>query len=243
MDTRVTVISDTHCRHDELHLPAGDLLIHCGDMFNLSDRGSQQIVSMDKWFGQQKFELILCTGGNHDRQLESELGRRSQPFQNAHFLKDEVVEFRGLQIFGAPWVPDLRTHAFFRDRQGLTTAWSQIPTDVDILITHTPPKGILDISSRGKSLGCPLLADRLGRISPRVHCFGHVHASAGRRQVGETLFINAASYDGGATAMRPPMTFTLSAGGEPPRSMSWRARIAQRWLSSSNHWRRALRTE
>jgi len=233
METRVTVISDTHCRHDEIELPAGDLLIHCGDMFNLTDGAPHQILAMDAWFGQQKFERILCTGGNHDRPLESELAQRSQPFRNAHFLKDEFVEFRGLKIFGAPWVPDLRTHAFFQDRSRLAAAWAKVPTGIDILITHTPPKGILDTSSRGRSLGCPSLADELRRISPRVHCFGHVHAGAGRRQVGKTLFINAASYDGGTGMMRAPMTFTLSSGDEFRTSPSWRMQIVQRWRGNA----------
>ena len=31
MATRVVVISDTHNRHDEVSLPGGDILIHCGD--------------------------------------------------------------------------------------------------------------------------------------------------------------------------------------------------------------------
>lgn len=233
METRVTVIGDTHCRHDEIDLPAGDLLIHCGDMFNLSDGAPQQIQAMDEWFGRQKFERILCTGGNHDRLLESELTRRSHPFRNAYFLKDEVVEFRGLRIFGAPWVPDLTTHAFFQDRSGLAAAWARVPSKIDILITHTPPKGILDTSSRGRSLGCPALAEEVRRISPRVHCFGHVHAGAGRRQVGKTLFVNAASFDGRTGVMREPLTFNLSSVDETRTSLSWRMRIAQRWLGNA----------
>ncbi|UAJ09935.1 metallophosphatase domain-containing protein [Glacieibacterium megasporae] len=233
MDTRVTVISDTHCRHDEIDLPAGDLLIHCGDMFNLSSKAPQQLAAMDEWFGRQKFARILCTGGNHDRLLQAELQRRPQPFRNAHVLKDEVVEFRGLKIFGAPWVPELRTHAFFKDRAGLTAAWAQVPADIDILITHTPPQGILDTSSRGRSCGCPSLADELKRIAPRVHCFGHVHAAAGRRQVGKTLYLNAASLDGDTGTMRAPVMFTLSATGERQPSASWGARIAQRLLGTA----------
>jgi len=233
METRITVISDTHWRHEEIDLPAGDLLIHCGDMFNLSGRGTQQILALDEWFGRQKFERILCTGGNHDRQLELDLTQRSQPFRNAHFLKDEVVEFRGLKIFGAPWVPELKTHAFFQSRTGLAATWAQVPAGIDILITHTPPKGILDTSSRGMSLGCSSLAKELGRISPRVHCFGHVHAGAGRRQVGKTLFINAASFNGGTGTMREPTTFTLLSGNEPQTSSSWRMRIAQRWFGDA----------
>jgi Icc-related predicted phosphoesterase len=210
MDTRVTVISDTHCRHDEIDLPAGDLLIHCGDMFDLFSRTPQRLFQMDQWFGRQEFDTILYTGGNHDRELEAAVAHRSQPLKNAHYLSDEAVEFRGLRIFGAPWVPDLSRHAFFKDQPALARTWGQIPPGIDILVTHTPPKGILDKSRGGQSLGCPDLAAELQRISPRVHCFGHVHASAGHRRIGETLFINASSIESGTGKIRPPITFTLS---------------------------------
>ena len=213
METSVTVISDTHWRHEEIDLPGGDLLIHCGDMFNLFGEPSQQVSAMDEWFGRQKFERILYTGGNHDRVLETELKRRSQPMQNAHFLKDELVEFRGLSIYGAPWVPNLPTHAFAKRRPALVEAWARVPASVDLLVTHTPPFEILDSSSRGQSHGCPSLAAELARISPRVHCFGHVHAGAGQRRVGDTLFINASSIDSGTDRVRAPVRFTLAARG------------------------------
>lgn len=230
MQTRVTVISDTHDRHDEIDLPAGDLLIHCGDMFNISYRDSEQIEAMDAWFGRQKFARILCTGGNHDRALEAVAAHGRQPFRNAHLVVDEVVTFRGLRIYGAPWVPALRTHAFYRDDAGLAAAWARVPTGLDILITHTPPRGILDTSSRGHSLGCDALAAEMPRIVPRVHCFGHVHASAGRRQVGETMFINAASYDGSTDTMREPIRLTFAAGDEAQGPPTLRERFQQRWL-------------
>lgn len=229
MQTRVTVISDTHDRHDEIDLPAGDLLIHCGDMFNISYRDAEQIEAMDAWFGRQKFARILCTGGNHDTALQAFAAHRREPFRNAHFVVDKVVTFRGLKIYGAPWVPALRTHAFYRDDAGLAAAWASVPSGLDILFTHTPPSGILDTSSRGRSLGCEALAAELPRIAPRVHCFGHVHASAGRRQVGETMFINAASYDGRTGTLREPVSFTFPTSVEASEPSTWRARLAQRW--------------
>lgn len=210
METSITVISDTHCRHEELDLPAGDLLIHCGDMFNLFGKTADQLAQIDEWFGRQRFELVLYTGGNHDRELEAGLARRSQPLQNAYFLMDEVVTFRGLKVFGSPWVPDLARHAFFKKGPALADAWARVPAGIDILVTHTPPRGILDTSSRGQSLGCANLANELERISPRVHCFGHVHASAGHRTIRETLFINASSIESGTGIVRPPVRFTLS---------------------------------
>ena len=207
---RVTVISDTHLMHRKLRLPRGDLLIHCGDMFDLFDREGSEIAELDRWFGEQPFDRIVCTGGNHDHVLERARARDRQPFDNARYLEDEALEYRGLKIYGSPWLPGLPSHAFHKDRAGLARAWARVPTGIDILVTHAPPQGILDKSSRGLSFGCPDLAREVGRIAPRVHCFGHVHASAGRTRRGETLYINASSVKTGGAAMRRPISLRLS---------------------------------
>jgi Icc-related predicted phosphoesterase len=209
-DISITVISDTHCRHGELRLPPGDLLIHCGDMFELGHKNTGQMAEMDDWFGRQRFERILCTGGNHDIEVETALAGRAQPFRNAWFLNDETVEYRGLKIYGSPWVNDLPGHAFYKDHDNLKEAWARVPAALDILITHTPPAGILDTSSRGRSYGCRALAEAMPRIAPRVHLFGHVHASRGQRTIGDTLFVNASSLHTSSGIIRPPITFTLS---------------------------------
>ena len=209
-DVRVTVISDTHLMHEGLRLPEGDLLIHCGDMFDLRDRDPSQLGRLDAWFGEQPFDRIVCTGGNHDRILEQARTRRAQPFRNAHYLEDETLHYRGLTLYGAPWLPGLPGHAFHKDRAGLAEAWARIPAGIDILVTHSPPQGILDRSSRGMSFGCPELARELRRIAPRVHCFGHVHASAGQARLGPTLFVNGCSVGSGGARMRRPIRFTLS---------------------------------
>lgn len=229
MKSRVTVISDTHWRHEGLQLPPGDLLIHCGDMLNLGGR-SNSLKKIDEWFGRQQFQLILCTGGNHDQELQSALNQRSQPLDNARFLQDELVEFRGLKIYGAPWVPDLPGQAFFKTKPALTEVWSRIPTGPDILITHTPPKGMLDRSSKGRCHGCEALSQELKRVRPRVHCFGHVHASAGCSRVGDTLFINASSVNSGAGTMRQPVTFSLSPQGRPELIEFRKRRPLSAWL-------------
>ena len=231
MQTRVTVISDTHGRHDDLDLPPGDLLIHCGDMCNLFDRTPGQLAAIDAWFGRQKFARILYTGGNHDRELEAALALDPQPLKHAHYLGDAAVEFRGLTIYGTPWVPDLPTHAFARTRAALAATWAQIPPGLDILVTHTPPRDILDRSSSGRSYGCAALAAELPRIAPRVHCFGHVHAGAGQRRIGGTLFVNASSVESGAGKMRPAVSFTLSPGPGPAATRPTSpVQLAQRWL-------------
>ena len=206
---KVVVISDTHGDHRKLGVLEGDVLVHCGDFEDLFGPDDQMLDDVDAWFGEQRFELILCTGGNHDLALEQRLMAGQAPFQNALFLLDETVTFHGLKFHGAPWVPQLSGHAFFADRPALTAAWSRIPDDVDVLITHTPPRGALDVSSRGLVLGCEALAARLEMLSPRLHCFGHVHAGRGQEHRHGTTYVNATSVNSHFEIAHPPVFIEL----------------------------------
>lgn len=206
---RIVVISDTHGRHEKLGVLSGDVLIHCGDFEDLFAEDAGMLDRADAWLARQNFELILCTGGNHDRELERRVRAWRQPLANARFLQDSGLEFRGLKFWGAPWVPMLDGHAFFAEDKKLQAAWSRIPDDVDVLITHTPPEGVLDESSGEARLGCPFLADALRRVKPRLHCFGHVHGSAGREERGGTTFVNATSVDPRREIMHSPCVIDL----------------------------------
>ena len=57
-------------------------------------------------------------------------------------------------------------------------ATNPIPDDVDIVMTHGPPKGIRDYCDNG-NVGCPNLLQAMKRVRPMIHCFGHVHEGSG----------------------------------------------------------------
>ena len=80
---------------------------------------------------------------------------------------------------------------------------------MDVLITHSPPAGVLDVSSRKLQLGCGHLAARLRDIAPRLHCFGHVHASSGMVKAGNTTFVNAAMVNSQYQLARRPYEVVL----------------------------------
>ena len=189
---KIKLISDTHGQAQSLGKLAGDVLIHCGDMFNLFKTTDAAIQRVDDWFGQQEFDLILCIGGNHDLELEQKLYSQAQPFKNAIFLHGASYEFQGIKFYGAPWVPELSGQAFYKSDAELKDEWQVVPRDTDVLITHTPPFGVLDKSTQGMILGCKHLAKAVREIKPKLHCFGHVHASSGVYQGKHTTFINAA---------------------------------------------------
>lgn len=206
---KITIISDTHSQHAELGTLSGDVLIHCGDMFNLCDRGDDHAHRLDEWFGEQDFDLILCTGGNHDFVLEDLLSRTHEPFDNAVYLEDRRYEFDGVVFYGAPWTPMLSTHAFYQSEEELRDTWWRVPHDTDVLITHTPPFGILDVSSRDMVLGCKHLAAAAARVRPAIHCFGHVHHSAGSTRHHGTIFVNACSVNSAMTIARDPIVMEI----------------------------------
>jgi Icc-related predicted phosphoesterase len=206
---KISLISDTHNAHEKLGTLSGEVLIHCGDMLNLFSPDADELENIDDWFGRQDFDLILCTGGNHDLGLQRRAKTVTNPFKNAVYLEDRSYVHEGIIFYGAPWTPELRGQAFFKDDAELGEKWSTIPADTDVLITHTPPAGVLDVSSRGLKLGCEHLAYALQRVSPRLHCFGHVHASSGVREVDGTQFVNASSVNSQFELVRSPYEITL----------------------------------
>ncbi|MEM6639503.1 MAG: metallophosphatase domain-containing protein [Pseudomonadota bacterium] len=206
---RIVIISDTHGRHEALGTLSGDVLIHCGDQFNLWDGEKDCVRRMDDWFARQDFDRILCIGGNHDLILQSVIETEPQPFRHAIYLQDAQYEYGGLTFYGAPWTPKLRGHAFYQDDAGLQDKWAMIPTTTDVLITHTPAFSVLDKSSRGLTLGCLFLGDTLARVRPKVHCFGHVHNSAGRCVHEGIDCINASTVNSQLKPVHPPVVVEL----------------------------------
>jgi Icc-related predicted phosphoesterase len=91
---------------------------------------------------------------------------------------------RRIRIYGAPQIPacgPMNVHAFQYPRG--RDAWSEtVPEDIDILITHTPPKYHLDLSLP-QELGCEHLLAEVKRVKPTLHVFGHVHWGAGQSVV------------------------------------------------------------
>jgi hypothetical protein len=104
-----------------------------------------------------------------------------------------MVDIDGLKIYGSPWQPEFFNWAFNLPRNGseLESKWNLIPEGLDILITHGPPWGVLDLAPRGLNVGCELLSKRVMEVSPKIHVFGHIHSSYGQKNFNGVEFINA----------------------------------------------------
>ncbi|RYC96862.1 hypothetical protein BFJ63_vAg29 [Fusarium oxysporum f. sp. narcissi] len=58
-----------------------------------------------------------------------------------------------------------------------------IPKGIDMVVTHGPPHGIMDMAPQRQRIGCPQLFSAIAKSQPRIHCFGHVHNSWGAKIV------------------------------------------------------------
>ncbi len=194
MAVRIIAISDTHGKHHQLQVPDGDILIHAGDM--TCNGTSEEIASFNTWLGSLKHSHKLVCAGNHDFLFERSPLIARTLLSAATYLEDSMVDIFGLKFFGSPWQPRIGDWAFSLDKPSqLRQKWRSIPQGVDVLITHSPPFGILDLTEKRQRRGCEELLQVVKRLEPKVHIFGHSHFSNGQTVIKNTLFANAAICD------------------------------------------------
>lgn len=188
----IDCISDLHGAKPELE--GGDLLIIAGDM-TARDRVPEW-CDFFHWIGSLNYRKIVYIGGNHDRFLEQSapsawarqnLPMCEHPAAHIEYLFDNFIMFEGLKIYGSPWVRYFKGMnknccAFtWVTASQLEEKWALIPDDVDILVTHTPPFGMMDKVESLERCGCPKLADRILELKKlKLHVFGHIHEGYGQ---------------------------------------------------------------
>jgi Icc-related predicted phosphoesterase len=215
MKMKITFISDTHGKHNQLtkDLPGGDILIHAGDFMN-AGYSKYEALDFFVWLESiNTYDTKVFIAGNHDRIMEFDtqtmLGELTG-FKTIDYLQDEEIgiyhdDLNGdhsednIHIYGSPWQPEFFNWAFNLPRNGdeLKERWDAIPNHTDILVTHGPPFGFLDIPGHGTpmNVGCEMLRYRIDELRPKIHVFGHIHGSRSVYYNGSTLFVNASVLD------------------------------------------------
>lgn len=194
---RLVHISDTHLGHDEVAVPAGDVLVHSGDFFDSHTRRSflDEVAELDRFFARQPHRYKIFVAGNHELSFVGQsLDRIRARLPSAIYLQDNAVQIEGLKFYGSPWTGKRRSpaSAFVTPYPELGKYWVMIPKDTDVLITHSPPHRILDDHG---GMGCPLLRELvLKQIRPMVHLFGHAHQSPEVLEKHGVVFSNAAQF-------------------------------------------------
>lgn len=207
---KIVAFSDTHMLHDKVEIPGGDLLIFAGDMSVC--KTVQDVTRFNNFLKTLPHPHKIVVGGNHDHLLaySPETGR--ELLRDAVYLQDSSIIIEGIKIYGSPWQPTFNTkacNAFALPRgKIIRRKWDLIPEDTDILVTHSPPCGIMDEDS-GVSHGCSDLLERVQHVQPKYHIFGHIHNHNGIESIGKTNFINC-NVKAKKGIVRPALAFDYS---------------------------------
>lgn len=185
---KILHISDTHGFHNLLNIPEGiDMIIHSGDCSNYREpyKNEPEVRDFIAWYSKLDIPFKIYVCGNHDTSVEAGYLNRSHFEQEGIiYLENESTEIKGIKIWGSPITPSFGVGwAFNKKRDKLHDLWQSIPEDTDIVITHGPAKGCLDLSyNRFGALefcGCEALRKRMIKLKPKLVCFGHIHSMDG----------------------------------------------------------------
>ncbi|KAK0631037.1 Metallo-dependent phosphatase-like protein [Bombardia bombarda] len=122
--------------------------------------------------------------GDARRVFESAAARAA----GVRFLDEGVYDFvlartgARLKVYASPYTPAFGTPGFqYTEEEGHDFA---IPRGVDVVVSHGPPKGVLDrVPMNGARAGSAELFAAVARARPRLHCFGHIHEAWGAELV------------------------------------------------------------
>jgi Icc-related predicted phosphoesterase len=206
-------LSDTHTYHDQVTISEdADVIIHSGDI-----GGRTTLAELNKfliWFEALPAPKKIFIGGNHDHILSKEPYIRAKASGNTFgwlkgqedyqaarelidkfdvkYLENKEYVYEGVKFYGSPASPSFhRDNWVFNYDRGteIKKQWAKIPSDVNVLITHTPPYGVLDEIPENYKLtpdedvhrGCEDLMDVIRKrlFDLKVHMFGHIHGNTG----------------------------------------------------------------
>ncbi|KAK7507151.1 hypothetical protein BaRGS_00001086, partial [Batillaria attramentaria] len=188
---RIVHLSDTHLQHDHREikaLPDGDVLIHSGDFNQYSARCCARSLhyedllhEIDSFFAQYPHQLKIFVAGNHESCLEGATVEQIQSrLTGCTYLCDTSTSYAGVKFYGSPYTAKrflTSARGFAESWRALKRRWDVIPDDTDVLITHMPPHGILDLASKKLANEWPTLFTIKTAVIPPSTCStcGFVH--------------------------------------------------------------------
>ena len=174
-----------------------EVVFICGDISPLDIQGDHD--KCRKWFKNEfkswaeslPCDKVIFIAGNHDRCVHK------LSFMYEHFPKNEKVTYlfhesyvytsrsgKEYRIFGTPYCKQFGNWAFMENDETLTKLFSEIPVDLDILITHDAPYGCSDIClermwwNNGEHIGNVPLREAILDKAPKIHVSGHLHSAS-----------------------------------------------------------------
>lgn len=257
---RLVVISDTHGFEEQLFgfnenddflqpqepflLPPADILVHCGDFSGSGCRQTKRAIQhkLDQFLAAQThIPLKLVVRGNHDMHVVS--GRKDKlfPLSNANYItRSTTLQHANITIGVRPF-----------SRKGHNV----LLPPCDILLTHEPPRGVLDRTYQGLHVGSKSLLSAVqeSHEKPRLWLCGHIHEGRGSRlcswgsesaaTTAATLVLNAANANSGRARQvvaGPAIVEVVDTYRDAEVRSAWHTACKQAHLATSaasSHWR------
>jgi Icc-related predicted phosphoesterase len=192
--------SDLHGKLDGLDPSNCDLVVIAGDFAKMTGWGKWHIYDMKKWIEKkfipftQQFNIpFVIVPGNHDLIFDnskicsfSDVNYQITWPENVHILIDKQVEINGLTFYGTPYVPIINyCWAFEANYEKLNEKFANIPENIDILVTHTPPRipeylgdMSLEYGLNSEKFGSSELANAIFDKNPKYVFCGHIHSGS-----------------------------------------------------------------
>ncbi|KAB2099829.1 hypothetical protein AG0111_0g11954 [Alternaria gaisen] len=145
--------------------------------------------------------------GRHDKDLPAKArdmwkGERAKR-AGVVYLEEGTHTFQlqngaNLRVYASPYQPEFCDFAFPYSRNedrfnpshqctpnAKPIAENPVPDfpNIDVMMTHGPPMGVLDATTRGEHVGCEHLLRAARRCKPKLYCFGHIHEGWGAQKV------------------------------------------------------------
>lgn len=149
-----------------------DLVIGAGDFCN-QRHGLAQAMDL---LADINVPFVVVPGN-----AESADELRDAAHQGMAVLHGEGCEIGGLKVFGIGYgIPVTPFGAWSCDLTDDFAAELLKRCEVaDILVSHSPPKGVADLTSAGLSVGSTAVGDAIRRLQPKLAVCGHIHDSWG----------------------------------------------------------------
>ena len=216
---RIVATSDTHYAptYGGMQVPDGDVFIHAGDLMQngYPDEWRPRV----NWLASLPHKVKLFVPGNHDFHLQVYPGPALQDMRSAgviviglpgnnHFSAYKLEN--GMSLLGLPYVTDLPRWAFNIQEELLFNHLRDMGHH-DIVVSHMPLHGILDLTSKGIHAGSKTYRHYFDtEMCPKVWISGHIHEGYGKiLDKNGCDFYNVAMCNREYVHQNPPMVIDL----------------------------------
>ncbi len=188
------IVSDIHSNFRNLkrllETEKADLIAVCGD---ITDFNYRDIAIFDEIL--ESFEgYCLAVHGNCDDEKCVEMLEKAE---NVEFIHGECVKIGDYTFYGLGGSTETPffTPSEYEENYYYSLLKSFNYRENAILISHSPPYGILDRTYDGVNAGSLAIRDFMDKFD-YIFC-GHIHESYGVKKVGKTVVVNSGSLASG----------------------------------------------